>query len=65
MMQKLLLTKRDVAYLLGFSLTQLDRFRFDKDYAHYKFPASVNVGFRVFWRPSDIENWAEAQLSKK
>ncbi len=64
-MQKLLLTKKDVCFLLGFSSAHIDRFRFDKDYEHLKFPTSVNIGFKVFWRPSDIEKWAEAQLSKK
>lgn len=65
MMKKLLLTKKDVVFLLGFSLTQLDRLRFADDYRHYQFPAGVKIGFKVFWRPDDIEVWAETQLSKK
>ena len=64
-MKKLLLTKKDVCFLLGFGLTQLDRYRFDEDYKHFKFPAWVKIGFKVYWRPSDIEDWAEAQLTKK
>lgn len=64
-MKKLLLTKNDVSHLLGFSLTQLDRMRFDEDYVHFQFPAGVKIGFKVFWRPTDIEAWAETQLSKK
>ena len=64
-MTKLLLTKKDVCFLLGISPSQLDRFRFDENYRHLRFPAWVKIGFKVFWRPSDIEDWTEAQLSKK
>lgn len=62
MMNKLLLTKKDVCFLLGFSAAQIDRFRFHEDYQHLAFPRAVKIGFKVFWRPSDIEVWVEAQL---
>jgi predicted DNA-binding transcriptional regulator AlpA len=64
-MKKLLLTKRDVCFILGVSPATIDRWRFHEDYAHLAFPRAVNIGYKVFWRPEDIEAWAELQLSKE
>jgi predicted DNA-binding transcriptional regulator AlpA len=63
--KKLLLTKRDVCHLLGFSPASIDRFRFAEEYRHLAFPRAVKIGFKVFWNPAEIEAWAEAQLAKR
>ena len=63
-MKKLLLTKKDVCYILGVAPATIDRYRFDSAYAYLAFPRATKIGFKVFWRPSDVEAWCEAQLSK-
>lgn len=63
-MKKLLLTKKDVCFILGTSPATIDRYRFHADYAHLLFPRAVNIGYKVFWRPTDIEDWCETQLTK-
>jgi predicted DNA-binding transcriptional regulator AlpA len=64
-MKKLLLTKKDVCFLLGVAPASIDRYRFHDDYVHLAFPRAVKIGFKVFWRPEDIEAWVETQLSKR
>lgn len=63
-MKKLQLTKKDVCFLLGVSPATIDRYRFHKDYAYLAFPRACKQGFKVFWRPCDIEAWSEAQFAK-
>lgn len=63
-MKELLLTKKAVCAALGVAPATIDRWRFHEDYAYLAFPRAVKIGFKVFWRPSDIEDWAEAQLTK-
>lgn len=64
-MKKLLLTKNDVCFLLGVAPATIDRYRFDPAYAYLLFPRAVKIGFKVFWRPEDIEVWVELQLTKE
>ena len=60
-----LLTKKMVAAKIGFSLTHIDRFRFDPAYAWLGFPKPVRIGWKVLWSSREVNKWILAQLAKR
>ena len=55
--QKLLLTREDVAYMLGISTKTVDEWRNDK---RMQFPEAIRLGCRLRFSRMDIEAWIAA-----
>ncbi|NVJ98366.1 MAG: helix-turn-helix domain-containing protein [Alphaproteobacteria bacterium] len=53
-----LLTKADLANLLGISTRTLDRWHIRRIG-----PARIRVGHFVFYRPSDVDDWLEQHIN--
>ncbi len=60
-----LLTMKQVCEKVGFSRTQINRFRHDEKYAHVAFPRPIVQGIKVLWSEDEIDDWIRLQLAKR
>ena len=56
-MMERLLTKKAVKDRVGFGFAHIDRMERDG-----RFPPRIRIGFRVFWREKDINDWIISHL---
>jgi len=64
-MEKLLVTKKELRQIIGFSYAHIDRLETDPRYRHLEFPKRTRIGFKVFWCSTEIKRWAQKQLEKR
>lgn len=59
------LTKNELRDWIGFSKAHIDRMECDPKYRHLEFPKRTRIGFKVYWRVTEIRAWMESFFANR